>query len=188
MYMPLPKSQGGKVPRQRERTGASTVSAAAGAPGREVGIADGSTAYSAQASYPPGFDPSAHRGDAAEQLQDLDDDDSSPEFSYPEGYFNKTVNNDGLHEPHENCPSSLRCLDDTNERPKYTYALLLRCAILGSPEGRLTQREIFADVKAKFPYFRTASATTWQVCTVFTMRTFIYSLSITGVDAPSAIT
>ncbi|KZV63915.1 winged helix DNA-binding domain-containing protein, partial [Peniophora sp. CONT] len=46
--------------------------------------------------------------------------------------------------------------------PKYTYALLLRCAILGSSEGRLTQREIFASVKAKFPHFRTANATTWQ--------------------------
>ncbi|VDC00417.1 unnamed protein product [Peniophora sp. CBMAI 1063] len=163
MYMPLPKSQGGKVPKPRERAGASTLSAAAGAPGREVGIADGSATYSAHSSFPPGFDPSASNdADAAANVDDSEDEGSTTGLSYPEGYFSKMVNRDGIHELHENCPSSLRCLDDTNERPKYTYALLLRCTILGSPEGRLTQREIFADIKAKFPYYRTANAATWQ--------------------------
>lgn len=191
MYMPLPKPQGGKVPKQRERTGTSTLSAAAGAPGREVGTADGSATYSAHAPYSLDLNPlnhhARHDSDAAASHQDPEDDASSTDFSYPEGYFNKTLNNKGMHDLHEDCPSSLRCLDDTDERPKYTYALLLRCAILGSPEGRLTQREIFDDVKAKYPYFRTASAATWQVLLLDIVCTMFWYLLLTlGINAPSA--
>ncbi|OCB85639.1 WD40 repeat-like protein [Sanghuangporus baumii] len=60
------------------------------------------------------------------------------------------------HPPHENCPDSLDCLPDTNDRPQHTLPVILRCAILGSAKRKLTIRDIYAAMEKKYPYYRTA--------------------------------
>ncbi|KAF8346942.1 hypothetical protein F5887DRAFT_68303 [Amanita rubescens] len=65
------------------------------------------------------------------------------------------------HEYHPNCPDTLACLPDTDGRPQHTLPVILRCAILGSPKKRLTIREIYAAMEAKYPYYRTAGPT-WK--------------------------
>ncbi|KAF8634918.1 hypothetical protein AX15_000659 [Amanita polypyramis BW_CC] len=65
------------------------------------------------------------------------------------------------HEYHPNCPDRLACLPDTEGRPQHTLPVILRCAILGSPKKRLTIREIYAAMEAKYPYYRTAGPT-WK--------------------------
>ncbi|KAL5534108.1 hypothetical protein ACEPAG_569 [Sanghuangporus baumii] len=61
-----------------------------------------------------------------------------------------------VHPPHENCPDSLDCLPDTNDRPQHTLPVILRCAILGSAKRKLTIRDIYAAMERKYPYYRTA--------------------------------
>ncbi|KAI0033821.1 hypothetical protein K488DRAFT_10062, partial [Vararia minispora EC-137] len=46
-------------------------------------------------------------------------------------------------------------------RPQYTYPIIMRSAILGSPKQRLTIREIYEAVQTKFPYYREAGDT-WK--------------------------
>ncbi|KAL4069835.1 hypothetical protein V8B97DRAFT_638388 [Scleroderma yunnanense] len=65
------------------------------------------------------------------------------------------------HEPHLNCPNALACLPDTDGRPQHTLPVILRCAILGSPNQRLTIREIYAAMENKYIYFRNAGPT-WK--------------------------
>ncbi|KAF8641215.1 hypothetical protein AX17_000849 [Amanita inopinata Kibby_2008] len=65
------------------------------------------------------------------------------------------------HEYHTNCPDTLACLPDTDGRPQHTLPVILRCAILGSPKKRLTIREIYAAMEAKYPYYKTAGPT-WK--------------------------
>jgi hypothetical protein len=66
------------------------------------------------------------------------------------------------HKAHPDCPDTLSCLPDTNGRPQHTLPVILRCAILGSPRKRLTIREIYATMEAKYPYYKTAGQT-WKV-------------------------
>lgn len=66
------------------------------------------------------------------------------------------------HEPHPDCPDTLACLPDSDDRPQHTLPVILRCAILGSPRRRLTIREIYAAMEAKYPWYRTAGPT-WKV-------------------------
>ncbi len=66
------------------------------------------------------------------------------------------------HRMHPDCPDTLDCLPDTDGRPQHTLPVILRCAILGSPKKRLTIREIYAAMEAKYPYYRTAGPT-WKV-------------------------
>lgn len=66
------------------------------------------------------------------------------------------------HRIHPDCPDTLDCLPDTDGRPQHTLPVILRCAILGSPKKRLTIREIYAAMEAKYPYYRTAGPT-WKV-------------------------
>jgi len=66
------------------------------------------------------------------------------------------------HESHLDCPDSLACLSDTDGRPQHTLPVILRCAILGSSQKRLTIREIYAAMEAKYPYYKTAGST-WKV-------------------------
>lgn len=66
------------------------------------------------------------------------------------------------HKAHPDCPDTLACLPDTNGRPQHTLPVILRCAILGSPRKRLTIREIYATMEAKYPYYKTAGQT-WKV-------------------------
>jgi hypothetical protein len=70
------------------------------------------------------------------------------------------------HKMHPDCPDTLDCLPDTEGRPQHTLPVILRCAILGSPKKRLTIREIYAAMEAKYPYYRTAGPT-WKVLSVF---------------------
>ncbi|KIY73567.1 hypothetical protein CYLTODRAFT_386747 [Cylindrobasidium torrendii FP15055 ss-10] len=67
------------------------------------------------------------------------------------------------HAAHPNCPDTLDCLPNTesDERPQHTLPVILRCAILGSPRKRLTIREIYASMEAKYPFYRTAGPT-WK--------------------------
>ncbi|KAG5652449.1 hypothetical protein H0H81_004993 [Sphagnurus paluster] len=65
------------------------------------------------------------------------------------------------HEFHPDCPDSLACLPDTNGRPQHTLPVILRCAILGSPRKRLTIRDIYAAMEAKYSYYKTAGPT-WK--------------------------
>ncbi|KIM70306.1 hypothetical protein SCLCIDRAFT_1207624 [Scleroderma citrinum Foug A] len=65
------------------------------------------------------------------------------------------------HEPHLNCPDTLACLPDTDGRPQHTLPVILRCAILGSANKRLTIREIYAAMENKYAYFRDAGPT-WK--------------------------
>ncbi|KAJ6621139.1 hypothetical protein B0H10DRAFT_1945520 [Mycena sp. CBHHK59/15] len=65
------------------------------------------------------------------------------------------------HIPHPDCPDSLACLPDTDDRPQHTLPVILRCAILGSPRKRLTIREIYAAMEEKYAYYRTAGPT-WK--------------------------
>lgn len=71
-----------------------------------------------------------------------------------------------VHEPHPDCPDTLDCLPDTDGRPQHTLPVILRCAILGSPKKRLTIREIYASMEAKYAYYRTAGPT-WKVSLLF---------------------
>ncbi|KAF9469791.1 hypothetical protein BDZ94DRAFT_1316917 [Collybia nuda] len=66
-----------------------------------------------------------------------------------------------MHEPHTDCPDNLACLPDTDGRPQHTLPVILRCAILGSPRKRLTIREIYAAMEAKYSYYKTAGPT-WK--------------------------
>lgn len=66
------------------------------------------------------------------------------------------------HELHPDCPDNLACLPDTDGRPQHTLPVILRCAILGSPRKRLTIREIYAAMEAKYSYYKTAGPT-WKV-------------------------
>ena len=66
------------------------------------------------------------------------------------------------HAPHPHCPNALSCLQDTNDRPHHTLAIIVRCAILGSPKKRLTSREIYTAMERKYPYFKTAPPV-WKV-------------------------
>ncbi|KIJ29651.1 hypothetical protein M422DRAFT_188121, partial [Sphaerobolus stellatus SS14] len=59
------------------------------------------------------------------------------------------------HPEHPDCPNSLDCLPDTNEKPNHILPVIVRSAILGSPKQRLTIREIYKAIENKFPYFRT---------------------------------
>lgn len=63
--------------------------------------------------------------------------------------------------PHPNCPDTLDCLPDTDGRPQHTLPVILRCAILGSANKRLTIREIYAAMENKYTYFRNAGPT-WK--------------------------
>ncbi|KAF4604862.1 forkhead box protein [Pleurotus pulmonarius] len=65
------------------------------------------------------------------------------------------------HEIHPDCPNTLDCLQDTDDRPPHTLPVILRCAILGSPKQRLTIREIYAAMENKYPYYKTAGPT-WK--------------------------
>ncbi|KAI6047864.1 hypothetical protein EDC04DRAFT_2620253 [Pisolithus marmoratus] len=62
---------------------------------------------------------------------------------------------------HPNCPDTLACLPDTDGRPQHTLPVILRCAILGSANKRLTIREIYAAMENKYTYFRNAGPT-WK--------------------------
>ncbi|KAF8523218.1 hypothetical protein JB92DRAFT_3110189 [Gautieria morchelliformis] len=59
------------------------------------------------------------------------------------------------HPHHPDCPNSLNCLPDTNEKPNHILPVIVRSAILGSPKQKLTIREIYKAIENKFPYFRT---------------------------------
>ena len=55
-----------------------------------------------------------------------------------------------------------------DQKPPYTYATIVRCAILGSPGQRLTLSEIYLAMMTRFPWFETAGQS-WKVC--FTGKT-----------------
>ncbi|KAA1067678.1 hypothetical protein PGT21_014182 [Puccinia graminis f. sp. tritici] len=46
--------------------------------------------------------------------------------------------------------------DGPNGKPGYPYVVLIRYAILGSPNGKLTLQELYETIMDRFPYYRTA--------------------------------
>jgi hypothetical protein len=72
------------------------------------------------------------------------------------------------HKEHPHCPSSLHCLRDTDARPPHTLPVILRCTILGSPNKKLTIREIYAAMENKYPWYKTAG-NAWKVYTHATL-------------------
>ncbi|KAL1658362.1 hypothetical protein EV122DRAFT_194414, partial [Schizophyllum commune] len=48
-------------------------------------------------------------------------------------------------------------------RPEDSLPTIMRCAIQGSPQQRLTVRGIYAALQDKYAYFRTADPT-WKSC------------------------
>lgn len=67
-----------------------------------------------------------------------------------------TVHAGFTHPHHPNCPDSLNCLADTNDKPNHILPVIIRGAILGSPMRKLTLRGIYATIEEKWPYYRTA--------------------------------
>ncbi|KAF4611439.1 hypothetical protein D9613_004157 [Agrocybe pediades] len=65
------------------------------------------------------------------------------------------------HVPHDNCPDSLTCLPDTDERPDLSLPIILRCCILGSANKSMTIREIYNAMETKFPYYK-GGGSTWK--------------------------
>ncbi|KZV79760.1 winged helix DNA-binding domain-containing protein, partial [Exidia glandulosa HHB12029] len=51
---------------------------------------------------------------------------------------------------------SLHDLRDTDGKPRYPYPVLIRAAILSSPERKLRLQEIYAAIENKYPYYKTA--------------------------------
>ena len=48
---------------------------------------------------------------------------------------------------------------------------LIRMAITSSPQQRLTLREIYHWIEARFPYYRQGNHQGWKVCIQFVLRT-----------------
>ncbi|KAH7099336.1 hypothetical protein BKA62DRAFT_641232 [Auriculariales sp. MPI-PUGE-AT-0066] len=51
---------------------------------------------------------------------------------------------------------SFNDLRDTSARPRYPYPILIRAAILSSPERKLKLQDIYTSIENKYPYFKTA--------------------------------
>jgi hypothetical protein len=68
----------------------------------------------------------------------------------------------GMHDPKK---VGLDCLVEVadGEKPPYAYPVLIRFAILGSPKKRLTLRQIYETLEAKYSYFRDLSEAGWKV-------------------------
>ena len=81
--------------------------------------------------------------------------DEGVEFE-EEAHVHDEATDETAHDPHENCPDSLDCLPDTDGRPQDSFPIIIRCAILGSPNNRLTLREIYSEIEKKYPYYKTA--------------------------------
>lgn len=78
-------------------------------------------------------------------------------------YYSNATMVGAPHPYHPDCPNSLNCLPDTNEKPNHILPVIVRSAILGSPKQKLTIREIYKAIENKFPYFRTTEVN-WKVC------------------------
>ena len=61
---------------------------------------------------------------------------------------------------------SLYTLEDPldGEKPGWPYPTLIKLAIYGSPNKRLTLQEIYAAVENRFKWFRDSPDKAWQVC------------------------
>ena len=77
-------------------------------------------------------------------------------------YYSNAAMVGAPHPHHPDCPNSLNCLPDTNEKPNHILPVIVRSAILGSPKQKLTIREIYKAIENKFPYFRTTEVN-WKV-------------------------
>lgn len=87
------------------------------------------------------------------------------------------------HPHHPDCPNSLNCLPDTNEKPNHILPVIVRSAILGSPKQKLTIREIYKAVENKFPYFRTTEVN-WKVPCLQLLAIIVEAKDAPGLHSP----
>ena len=50
------------------------------------------------------------------------------------------------------------------QKPPFTYPVLIRLAIMGSPQRRLLLSQIYAAIEDKFPWYKENAAKAWKVC------------------------
>ena len=103
-------------------------------------------------------------------------------FDSSDMHTNVSLEGDSSHPPHENCPDSLDCLPDTDDKPQHTLPVILRCAILGSAKRRLTIRDIYAAMEKKYPYYRTAGPA-WKVRISNFTISIVKEYSAYGIDS-----
>ena len=50
------------------------------------------------------------------------------------------------------------------QKPPFTYPVLIRLAIMGSPQRRLLLSQIYAAIEDKFPWYKENASKAWKVC------------------------
>lgn len=50
------------------------------------------------------------------------------------------------------------------QKPPFTYPVLIRLAIMGSPQRRLLLSQIYASIEDKFPWYKENASKAWKVC------------------------
>jgi hypothetical protein len=53
------------------------------------------------------------------------------------------------------------------QKPPFTYPVLIRLAIMGSPQRRLLLSQIYAAIEDKFPWYKENASKAWKVCMAF---------------------
>lgn len=58
-----------------------------------------------------------------------------------------------------------------DQKPPFSYPVLIRLAILGSPQRRLLLSQIYAAIEEKFPWYRDSAPKAWKVRARLTIMT-----------------
>lgn len=71
-----------------------------------------------------------------------------------------------------NPPLSLTSLPSypPDQKPPFSYPVLIRLAILGSPQKRLLLAQIYAAIEEKFPWYRDTAPRAWKVGSSFGLQ------------------
>ncbi|VDB99164.1 unnamed protein product [Peniophora sp. CBMAI 1063] len=121
-------------------------------PDASVRLASGTTYPIGSTRGPADHEPGGQRSDwTAVPSLEVTSDSYTPSFG--RASYTYLVDENGKHPSHVDCVSSLSCLPDTNGKPNCIWNILLRAAILGSPDRRLSIRELYQELMNKFPYY-----------------------------------
>ena len=73
----------------------------------------------------------------------------------------------GAHQQQATSPISLDSLPSypSDQKPPFSYPVLIRLAILGSPQKRLLLSQIYAAIEEKFPWYKESAPKAWKVST-----------------------